>query len=230
VETDQTQHGPQAAGPGPPGGRRRRPGAFALLQGLADLGAIDLVYLDESGFAPTLPASYTWARTKVRPLVWDEPPQGRRLNVLGALAVGGAAPGLVWTEPAGKLASAAFLDFVWRDVAALPAPPQELPLGYRRARPCVVVLDNYSVHRSTEVQATLPDLERVGVGFYYLPPYSPELNRIEPLWRHVKHEELPIRSYRTLESLRAAVAEALNQHAVPLSAATDSTTNLPEAA
>lgn len=200
------------------------------MQGLADLGLIDLVYLDESGFAPTLPTGYTWARKKVRPLVWDEAPQGRRLNVLGALAVSEAAAGLVWTEPAGKLDSTAFLTFVWREVAGLPAPPADLPLGYRRPRPCAIVLDNYSVHRSKEVQAAIPDLERVGVGFYYLPPYSPELNRIEPFWRHVKHEDLPVRSYRTLDDLRAAVTDALNQHARRLPATTDSTINLPAAA
>lgn len=191
---------------------------------------IDLWYLDESGFAPTLPTSYTWARTGVRALVWDEPPQGRRLNVLGALAVAGAAPGLVWTSPPGKLDSAAFLDFVWREVATLPEPPARLPRGYRRARPCVIVLDNYSVHRSAAVKAALADLARVGVSFYYLPPYSPELNRIEELWRHVKHEELPVRSYRTLDALRTAVTDALDHHAIPLTTATDSTTNLPEAA
>lgn len=188
---------------------------------------IDLWYLDESGFAPTLPTGYTWARTKQRALVRDEPAQRRRVNVLGALAVGGTAPGLVWTDPPGTLDSAAFLAFVWREVAGLPAPPADLPLGYRRTRPCAIVLDNYSVHRCKAVQATLPDLERVGVGFYYLPPYSPELNRIEPLWRHVKYEDLSVRSYQTLDGLRAAVTQALDRHRTPLPAAT---TNLPEAA
>jgi hypothetical protein len=191
---------------------------------------IDLFYLDESGFAPTLPTGYTWARQTVRPLVWDEPPQGRRLNVLGALAPGGDAPGLVWTEPPGKLDSAAFLAFVWRDVAGLPAPPPDLPPGYRRARPCALVLDNHSVHRSQAVRAALPALAAAGVHLHYLPPYSPELNRIEGRWRHVKHEELPVRRYRTLEALRTAVTDALNEHGVPLSATTDSTIDLPEAA
>ena len=200
------------------------------MQGLADLGLIDVFYLDESGFAPTLPTGYTWARRQVRPLVRDEPPQGRRLNVLGALAVGGPTPGLVWTEPVGKLDSAAFLAFVWREVAGLPAPPGELPLGYRRARPCAIVLDNYSVHRSALIQAARPALERAGVALFYLPPYSPQLNRIEDLWRHLKYEELPMRSYRTLEELRAAVAGALDQHALLLPATSDSTTNLPVAA
>jgi len=200
------------------------------LQGLADLELIDLWYLDESGFAPTLPTGYTWARAKLRALVWDEPSQGRRLNVLGALAVGGATPGLTWTVPAGKLDSAAFLEFVWREVATLPGPPAHLPLGYRRARPGVIVLDNSSVHRSAAGKTALTDLERIGVGFSYLPPYSPDLNRIEEVWRHVKYEDLPVRSYQTLDALRTAVADALNHHAVPLTDATDATTNLPEAA
>ncbi len=150
--------------------------------------------------------------------------------MLGALAVGGAAPGLIWTEPAGKLGSAAFLDFVWREVAGLPAPPDQLPAGYRRPRPGVVVLDNYSVHRSALVQAAQPALERVGVGFYFLPPYSPELNRIEALWRHVKYEGLPQRSYRSLEELRTLTAAALNHHAIPPRDPTTSTTNLSVAA
>jgi hypothetical protein len=135
------------------------------LPGLAEVGVIDLFSLDERGFAPTLPTTDTWARTKGRPLVWDEPPQGRRLNVLGALAVGGEAPGLVWTEPSGTLDSAAFLTFVWREVAGLPDAPERLPLGYRRPRPCAIVWDTYSVHKSKEVRAAVPELERVGVGF-----------------------------------------------------------------
>jgi hypothetical protein len=53
---------------------------------------IDLVFLDESGFAPTLPTGYTWARTGVRALVHEEPTKGRRLNVLGALAPLGTDP------------------------------------------------------------------------------------------------------------------------------------------
>ena len=85
---------------------------MALRRALTEAGWCELWYLDESGCAPTLPTGYTWARAGVRALVWDEPPQGRRLNVLGALAPCGAERRLVWTEPRGKLDSAAFLDFV----------------------------------------------------------------------------------------------------------------------
>ena len=192
-----------------------------------EAGLCDLYYLDESGFAPTLPTGYTWARVGTRALVWDEPPQGRRLNVLGALAPGEASPRLVWTCPPGKIDSAVLLEFVWREVAGLPAPPDELPPGYRRERPCVVALDNASAHPSKVVKAAIPALDAAGVTLSYLPPYSPELNRIEDLWRHVKYEELPQRSYRTLDDLRAAVEAALNDHAA---APRDDTNHFREAA
>lgn len=150
--------------------------------------------------------------------------------MLGALAVGGANPGLVWTSPASRLDSAAVLEFLWREVAGLPAPPDRLPTEFRRARPCAIVLDNYSVHRGGVVKAALADLERVCVGLHFLPPHIPELNRIESLWRHLKHEEPPIRSHQKLEGLRTAVAAALDRHAVPGTINDGSTTNLPEAA
>jgi hypothetical protein len=195
---------------------------LALWRALTEAGWCELWYLDESGFAPTLPTGYTWARAGTRALVWDEPPAGRRLNVLGAVAPFGAVARLAWTIPAGKLDSAALLDFIWRAVAGLPA-----AAGARRDRPCVVVLDNASAHVSRVVKAARPALEAANVWLYYLPPYSPELNRIEELWRQVKYQDLPVRSYRTLDDLRAAVEDALETHAThPL----DATTNLPEAA
>jgi DDE superfamily endonuclease len=197
------------------------------LQEGAAAGVIDLVFLDESGFAPTLPTGYTWARKGARAVVRDEPSQGRRLNVLGALAPLGAEPWLIWTSPPGKLDAAVLLAFLWHEVAGLATALGEVPPGYRRARPLVVVLDNYSVHRSTAVKEAAADLARVGVRLFFLPPYSSELNRIEPLWRQVTYHDLPVRSYQTLEALRIAVDNALKQHADALTVATK---NLPEAA
>ena len=91
----------------------------------------------------------------------------------------------------------------------------------------MVVLDNASAHVSKLVKAARPALEAANVWLYYLPPYSPELNRIEELWRQVKYQGLPVRSYRTLADLRAAVEGALRTHAAHLP---DATANFPEAA
>jgi hypothetical protein len=192
------------------------------LQGLAADELIDLYYLDEAGFVPTLPVSYTWARVKVRPLVPYEASQRRRLNVLGALAPLGAAPRLVWQSATTSIDSEAFLQFVAQPVAGLPTPLAELPADYQRERPCVIVLDNYSVHRSKPVQAAIPVLEAAGVYFFYLPPYSPELNAIEPLWGQIKYHDLQDRSHTELASLQAAVEGALDAHVVQLAHSTNS--------
>lgn len=185
-------------------------------------GAHDLFYLDQCGFAPTLPASYTWAREGVRPLLRYEAPQGRRVNVLGAVAPVGPRPRLVYESRLtgeGKLDGAALLDFVCRELVGLAggrAALDTLPAGSRRARPCTVVLDNYGVHHSKPVKAALPLLAALGVAFYYLPPYSPKLNRIEPEWHALKYDRLQDRSFTTGPALKAAVDAALEERAAEL--------------
>jgi len=191
------------------------------LQGVARAGLIDLAFLDESGFVPTLPVSSTWARRGVRPLVPHEASRCRRLNVLGALAPLGPAPRLVYASWTTSIDSAAFLAFVAEQVAGLPTPLDQLPPDYRRERLCVIVLDNYSVHRSKVVQAAIPALAAAGVVFFYLPPYSPELNRIEPLWGTIKYHDLQDRSYTDLASLQRAVEDALAAHARRLAHSTN---------
>ncbi len=71
--------------------------------------------------------------------------------------------------------------------------------------PRVVVLDNAGLHTSKAVKAARPGLAKAGLYLYYLPPYSPELNRIEPVFRQVKHHDIPTRSHTTKTELRQAV-------------------------
>lgn len=79
----------------------------------------------------------------------------------------------------------------------------------RRTRPCVVVLDNDSVHHSQPVKAALPELETASIHFCFLPPYSPELNPIEPVWRQVTYQDIPERSHPTATALQTAVESTL---------------------
>lgn len=58
-------------------------------------------------------------------------------------------------------------------------------------KPLTVILDNASIHRARYIQPMLEILKARGVTLYFLPPYSPELNRIEILWRHIKYKWLP---------------------------------------
>ena len=168
---------------------------------------IDLWFLDQSGFAPTLPTGYSWGRLGTRLAVPYEAPQGRRVNVVGALAPDDPAGPRVRYETRrkaeGRYDAAAHLAFVDRLAAD----------GARGARPRVVVLDNYSVHHSQTVKAATPGLAERGIHFCFLPAYSPELNPIEPLWKQVKYHDLPERSHPTDVALQAAVETALADRA-----------------
>jgi len=180
---------------------------------------IELYFADESGFAPSQPTAYTWARRKVRPFIKFEATCRRRVNVLGALRYGATQPQpeqrVVWASRTRTTSwdSQSFLEFVWRKIAGLSTPPGELPAGWRPGRRKVVVLDNYRVHHSQLVKAHLDLLKRAGVVFFYLPPYSPELHLIEAEWRQIKYQELPQRSFEKLDELVQAVEIAMQQGA-----------------
>ncbi len=182
---------------------------------------IDLFFLDQSGFAPTLPTGYTWGRRGGRVVVPHEAPQGRRVNVVGAFAPhASAGPRLIFAtrrKSEGRYDAAAHLTFVRRLAGRAGNPASRAT----RVRPCVVVVDNYSVHHSRVVIDALPDLTAAGVSFCYLPPYRPELNPIEAIWRQIKYQDLPVRSHPTDTALQAAVESALTTRAKRLAPSTN---------
>lgn len=53
--------------------------------------------------------------------------------------------------------------------------------------PRIVVLDNANIHRGEAMEQKRRQWQRRGLYLYYLPPYSPELNRIEILWKQAKY-------------------------------------------
>lgn len=91
-------------------------------------------------------------------------------------------------------------------------------LAYLRERlpvagaPRVVVLDNAGIHTSKVVKAARSGLAKQGIYLYYLPAYSPELNRIEAVFKQVKHHEMPVRSYTSKADLRKAIEDGFDNY------------------
>jgi transposase len=199
----------------------------------ANAGVSDLYFLDEAGFAPTMPTGYTWSRVGERAVVPHEDTKGRRVNVLGALSVGPAAD-LVWDSTCGKVDAAMLLEFVCARLAGLPGGAAALaapPPGWRRRRPCTVVLDNASVHVAGAFKGRREELAALGVDLFYLPPRSPELNDIERVWRSAKYEDYPVRSHTSTQTIAMAVDEALTRQRTRIrQTAKGSATNFTEAA
>jgi transposase len=74
------------------------------------------------------------------------------------------------------------------------------------SKPLVVILDNASIHTAKKLKPYWELLEEKGMRFYFLPPYSPELNRIELLWNKMKYEWLSFKLF-TPNELEQAIDE-----------------------
>jgi transposase len=54
-------------------------------------------------------------------------------------------------------------------------------------RPSVVVLDNASIYHANDPEVHERWLREHRMQLFYLPPYSPELNLTEIVWKHAKY-------------------------------------------
>jgi transposase len=69
----------------------------------------------------------------------------------------------------------------------------------------VVILDNLPAHKQEQVRVLI---EARGCQLRYLPPYSPDLNPIEPAWSKIKSRLRALKA-RAWEALEQGVAAAL---------------------
>jgi len=80
---------------------------------------------------------------------------------------------------------------------------------YRRAKRIHLVLDNYIIHKANLVKAKLAELAG-RIVLHFLPPYSPEDNVIERLWKQLHDHVTRNHRHRNINSLVAAVTRFLN--------------------
>ncbi|MDT0478017.1 transposase, partial [Streptomyces sp. DSM 41014] len=148
-----------------------------------------------------------------------EDTQGRRVNVLGTKTFG-TEPDLLWQRTEGKINADVLPDFVCvrlaglgggagvLDLAADGVGVDSIPLWCRRRR-CTVVLDSASALVAKAFKGRRRQLEKIGVELFYLPPYSPELNDIELVWRQAKYADYPQHTQTSTDDIGQAVDEAL---------------------
>jgi len=79
--------------------------------------------------------------------------------------------------------------------------------AYRRARRIHVILDNYVIHKSQATHKALETLPRIQL--HFLPPYSPEHNPIERLWKQMHDNVTRNHRHFTMQSLWTDVTKFL---------------------
>jgi hypothetical protein len=112
--------------------------------------------------------------------------------------------------------------FLWQ-IAGRPAAASP---DWKRVRPLMIALDNYSVHTSQTGAEARRQLAAANVHLLYLARDCPEQSGIEPIWNDLKQHQLPIRSFEQLADLKHAVDDALARKAQQLQQAHAKTTNI----
>ena len=80
------------------------------------------------------------------------------------------------------------------------------------SKPTVVVLDNASFHKSKVFKENIATWSNRGLTLLYLPPYSPQLNIIEMLWRFIKYHWMEMSAYESYTTMKNFVLKTLNEY------------------
>jgi transposase len=135
---------------------------------------LKIYYADEAGFDQVPSVPYGWQEKTVS-LSYPSS-RGQRLNVFGIMSSDNEL--YSWTSTKGIDS-----DFVIKAVDSFANCNKRSPIS-------VIMVDNARIHTSSEFKAKQEEWKEQGVWVFYLPTYSPHLNRIETLWRKIRYEWL----------------------------------------
>jgi len=159
-------------------------GKLISYEKLESQNKIDIYYFDESGFSQTSNIPKLW--TPIRTTAIVKTFVAKRINVLGFLSKNGTLKSYIAD---GKVDSDKIIE-VFDD------------FSNTLIKPTIVVLDNASYHKSKKFKSNLYKWMNKGLTLLYLPPYSPQLNIIEILWRFMKYVWIDYKAYLSFENLK----------------------------
>ena len=162
------------------------------LKQLEDSGYIDLYFGDESHFGLTPNVPYAW-QTKENQILLPAA-KGKFLNVVGLMS---RKNDLFYEVLETTFNSDKLISFMDR-------------FALQINKKTIVILDNSPIHKSKKFINKLEQWKEKDLLIYFLPPYSPELNLIEILWRRIKYYWLPFNSYLCFQNLKERLSYVLN--------------------
>jgi transposase len=153
-----------------------------------------LVFVDESGFYLLPGLVKTYGRKGHTPVV-DEWQTHDHLSVMGGLTTTGQVYTLVKQEALTGLEVIEFLTH----------------LGHQIDGAALVIWDRSPIHRRAAVKEFIEAVGVKNLAVELLPPYAPDLNPVEWLWRHLKEVEMRNLACHDLEELHQEFHLALGR-------------------
>ena len=161
---------------------------------LSKRGKIDLYFFDESGFSVNSNIPYAWSPINQTMVIKSF--HAKKVNVLGFINKQGHLKSYMCeTSVKSDKVVEVFDDF-----------------SLQLTKPTVVVLDNASFHKSKIFKANIAKWANRGLTLLYLPPYSPQLNIIEMLWKFIKYHWMEMSAYQSYSNMKKYVQRMLNEY------------------
>ena len=153
---------------------------------------IDLYYSDESHFGLTPNVPYAWQR-KGEPILLPAS-KSQRLTVLGFMTIDCQLETFVSD---GSMTSQLMIECIDEFAKYI-------------TKKTVIVLDNAPIHRSKLFKSKIKQWQEQDLFIFFLPPYSPELNKIEILWRFIKYKWLNFDAFLNFNNLKERLNDVIN--------------------
>lgn len=153
---------------------------------------IDLYFGDEAGFSmqPVLPRAWQPKDEQIRIF----PQRNKKLNLFGIFSSDNVA---VTYQTKANINS----EFLIRSIDDF--------CKYIE-KPTVLVLDNAPVHRSKFFAEQMERWQQKNLYIFFLPKYSPHLNKAETFWRKAKYEWLKPTDYASFAKYKRKIKEIFN--------------------
>jgi len=168
--------------------------ALKVLEEMSEQGLIDLYYGDESRISLEPCVPYAWQFKEEE--VFMPSAKGQGLNCFALLS----RANMCHFQTTTGAINARFI------VEQLENLSFE---ALRLKRVTVIVLDNAPAHVARTVKERRSFWQQRGLFVFYLPSYSPHLNIVETLWRHLKYQWLRPQDYLQNDALFYRVTQAL---------------------
>lgn len=157
---------------------------LSQLQCLQEQGFLQLYYYDESGFSLTSALPYAWQ--KQGKTIEIPAAKGKRINVAGLI---NRQADFHYQTHTGHMGSKEVISLLDSFCGKL-------------QQKTVVVVDNAPTHRSKAFMEKVARWQEQDLYIFFLPAYSPELNKIEMLWKKIKYQWLDFNAFLSWQNLQ----------------------------
>lgn len=166
---------------------------YPAIQAAAKAAGGSIFFCDEASIRTDYHSGTTWAPVGQTPIVRGTG-ERKSVNMISAISTRGK---LHFSFLDGNLNSALFIDYLKNLMHDVPGP-------------IFLVVDGYPSHKSKETLEFVKSTEG-RLNLFFLPPYSPELNPDEWVWKSIKYDRVGKMASRSVVEMRAGIEKAVDR-------------------